>query len=213
MQLVIIFILIFAFFVVGLTVKSSFSQSKNEKPVTSERIIGSSRAEINTMLAQIQRVASPEEKMGAMCYDMVAPAEYEEYVCARDGHKTVYNVYDGMSGHFVRDIVKIRRLVESINSLTVLAEFKLDEQRLCNICNPKIETSERYVVLITKYPDGKEFRYDRINYYDLITLENYFKKKRNDNNGIDVKLLPNDAEVIKKISGLEISLPVKEKNK
>ena len=73
MPLIVIFILVFSLFVLGVGVKSSFYQAKENRTVTSQKITNSSQAEIENMLKQIDTKTAPEGRMGAMCYEMAVP--------------------------------------------------------------------------------------------------------------------------------------------
>ena len=214
MLLVVIFILVFSLFVLGVGVKSSFSQSKNEKPITSQKISNSSRAEIEDMLKQIETKTAPEGKMGAMCYEMSMPLEYQEYVCPVDGQKTAYNRKDQDIYELVASTVEMKRLVEHLNSVTGLAKFKLDEKRLCHTCSPDIKTNERYVTLITKYPDGREYLYEKVMLEDLRILVGFFEKELIYKSDSDAEIpLKKEIGKIEKILGIQIENPSKEDKK
>ncbi|MFH1613167.1 MAG: hypothetical protein ABIB46_05545, partial [bacterium] len=195
-------------------VKSGFLQSKNEKLITSQKISNSSFAEIENMLKRIEKKNAPAEKMGAMCYKMAMPPKYQEYVCPIDGEKTVYSRENMEIYNCIDDIVKMRRLIEHINSVTNLAKFTLDEKQLCHICCPNIKTNERYISLIIKYPDNKEYRYNKVITEDLQILKGFFEKKL-DYEGDRGSQIPLKEEIkrIKKILGIEISIPEKENKK
>lgn len=205
MTLWLIVVLIVAFFVAGIGIKKGFTKTSGSGQVTSGLIAASSRAEIEDMLEQLDRKDAPEEKMGAMCYE-VAPAQpYFEYACPIDGEKTVYNtdINDNVYW-FDYDIVGMRRQVKQLNSVTNLAEFELDERRLCHKCFPGIDADKRYVVLITKYPDGKESAYDKVMPEDLRILTGFFEHKLLYKSEREAEYaLKKQADKIKKILGLE----------
>lgn len=173
----IIVILAVFLFIAGIGMIDSFSQSREQKPVTSQEIMNSSRSQIEDMLKQIETKNAPERKMGAMCYEEVAPPDYQEYICPLDGEKTVYDRKNSETYWTIENIVEMRRLVEQINSVTDLADLKLDGRRLCSKCFPGLKSSERYVSLVTTYPDGREHVYDKISVEDLRILAGFFDKK------------------------------------
>ena len=108
----------------------------------------------------------------------------------------------------------MKRLIEHINSVTNLAEFILDEKRLCHICFPNIKTNERYAYLITKYPDGKEYRYNKVVVEDLRILVGFFEKKLFYKTSYDEEMpLKNEVKRIREILGIEINFPAKEDKK
>jgi len=214
MPFIVILVLMISLFVLGVGMKSSFSQPKEEKTVTSQKITNSSRAEIEAMLKQIETKNAPKGKMGAMCYDMAAPPEYQEYVCPLDGEKTVFNRKDNEAYESASGVVEMRRLVERLNSITNLAKFNLDEKRLCHICSPDIKSNERYIALVTKYPDGKEYRYDKISNEDLTILVSFFDKKLNYEGSFGEEIpLKKEIGRIRKLLGTEIEKNFKEDKK
>ena len=80
----------------------------------------------------------------------------------------------------------MRRLVQHINSVTNLANLKLDESKLCSKCFPDLKSEDRYVSLVTKYPDGKKHVYSKVSADDLRILIGFFEKKlfyKTDNDG------------------------------
>jgi len=211
MPLIVIFILVFSLFVLGVGVKSSFSQAKENRTVTSQKITNSSQAEIENMLKQIDTKTAPEGRMGAMCYEMAVPIEYQEYVCPLDGQKTAYNRKDYDIYELVASITEMRRLVEHLNSMTNLAKFQLDEKRLCHSCFSNIPIKERYVTLITKYPDGKECLYEKVTLEDLRILVGLFEKKLLYNSDRDAEIpLKNVIGKIEEILGIQIEHSSKE---
>lgn len=215
MPIVVIFILIFTLFVVGVGARSGYFQAKEKNPVASQKIVNSPLAKIAAMLKQIKAKNAPALRMRAMCYNSVAiPLKYQEYVCPLDGEKTIFNrevneVYNSVSG-----IVEMKRLVERLNSITNLAEFNLDEKRLCHKCSPDIKDNERFIVLVTKYPDGKEYRCDKIFSGDLMMLTDFFEKKIN-NEGLFGEEAPFKIVTgrIRELLGEEIDKNLKEEKK
>ena len=177
MPFMLILIFTICLLIAGVGISNSFSQGSEKRPVTSQRIVNSSRSEIENMLKQIEKKDAPAMKMGAMCYEPVMSAEYEEYVCPLDGEKTVYDQKIANAPVSIRNIVEMRRLVEQINSETNWADLKLDESRLCSKCFPGLKSEDRYVLLVTKYPDGREHVYSKVSTEDLRILVGFFEEK------------------------------------
>jgi hypothetical protein len=161
--------------IAGTGINKSFSQET--RPVTSKEVANSSRSAITKMLQRIEQKRAPAKKMGAMCYDMAMMNEYQEYICPIDGEKTAYGHDQSRIYWIIESIVEMRRLVEQINSSTDLLSLKLDESKLCGKCNPDIPVDERYISLITIYPDGSRYHYDKLNVEDLRILAGFFAKK------------------------------------
>jgi len=166
-----------AVIITGINVRSGFSQSTQRQEITSEKVSGSSRSDIRQMLQQIVDKAAPERVYGAMCYKPAAAAVCTEYVCPLDGEKTSYKGEEGFPYRILKDIEEMRRFVKKLNGSTDLAIFKLDESRLCAICSPGLGPEERYVSLITAYPDGTEHRCAKVGMEDLRFLEAFVNKK------------------------------------
>jgi hypothetical protein len=214
MSFMLILIFTICLLIAGVGISNSFSQGNEKKPVTSQKITNSSRAEIENMLKQIETKKAPEGRMGAMCYEMAAPIEYQEYVCPLDGQKTAYNRKDQDVYELVAGITEMKRLVERLNSVTNLAKFKLDEKRLCHTCSPDIKTNERYVTLITKYPDGRECLYEKVTLEDLRILAGFFERKLIYKSDREAEIpLKNEIGKIEKILGIQIENPSKEDKK
>lgn len=197
MPFMLILIFTICLLIAGVGINSSFSQGNKRKPVTSQKIVNSSRSEIENMLKQIEKKNAPAVKMGAMCYKMAMPAEYQEYVCPIDGEKTVYDRKNANAYGNIRNIVEMRRLVEYINSVTNLADLKLDDSKLCSKCFPDLKSEDRNVSLATKYPDGREHVYSKVSADDLQILVGFFEKKlfyKTDNDG-EVPLRDKAAQI------------------
>ena len=209
MPFLVIMILVVTFLVAGIGLRKSFSKQDVSSQVTSQKIIASSHGEIEDMLMQIDRKDAPEEKMGAMCYDIAPPSEYLEYICPIDGEKTVYNTLKDSTAYWIAEnIVEMRRLIKQLNSETKLAEFELDERRLCHTCFPNISKDELYVSLVTKYPDGKQYSYDNVSTEDLRILIGFFGNKLSYESERDAEYsLKKQTDKIKKLLGLD-KLPI-----
>ena len=171
-------ILVVSLFIFG-CMKGGYSLTGNTKTVSSEEVSNTSRAEIEKMLKRVERKDAPEE-YEVLCYAAGPPTNPEivEYVCPLDGEKTVLRDQRGAPGYNAASkIIDMRRLVEDLNSKTTLAKFSLDERRLCHTCFPGMTIHQRFVTLVTKYPDGREVRYDYVVLEDLVILEAFLNKK------------------------------------
>lgn len=205
MPFLLILVLIFTLLVAGVGIRRGFAESPNGQKPISQKIAGSSRDKIKGMLKRLERKKAPEEKMGAMCYKVAAPAEYLEYICPLDGEKTVYDRKTGGSAYWVIDqIEELRRLTKQLNLTTNLAKFDLDERRFCHSCFPNLTPEERYVSLVTKYPDGKQFVYDKISPQDLRIMIGFFEQKLSYKDAQDMELsLKKYSGKIKEILGID----------
>lgn len=172
---VIAVVLIFFSVIVG--IRRSFAQGSEKPLVTSQKVTGSTRGQLNEMLKLIEAKDAPEQKMGAMCYKVAVSPEYQEYVCPIDAEKTIYDTKKADSYWIVKDIVEMRRLPARINAATDLADISLDERRLCHKCMPPLTADQRYVSLVVKYPDKREYVYEKVTVTDLRILLGFFEKK------------------------------------
>ena len=204
MPFIAIFLLVLSLLVAGIGIRSSFSQPQKSKDITSDQIMTSSRSTLNDMLKQIEQKDAPEQKMGAMCYDMVMGPEYIDFVCPRDGEKTVYDRKNYDSYSVVEDAVEMKRFVKHINSTTDLADLQLDTTKLCIACYPNLNTDQRFVSLITTYPDGKEYVYDNVSLEDLRILNGFFESNLYYKTYFDEEIaLKGKLEKIKTLLGLK----------
>jgi len=177
MPFLVVVLFAIALLVAGVGIRSGFSESNEKQQVTIQKMAASSRSAIDDLLRRIETRQAPEKKMGAMCYDVMGPPEYSEYVCPLDGSKSVYKSEDYVISDLISKIDGMRRLVAHLNSLTKLARFALDEKRLCHACSPGLDAGERYISLSVIYPDGKQHTAQNIGIEDLWILEAFFGNK------------------------------------
>jgi len=177
MPYVVIAVVLIFLSVIGIGISKSFSQARAKPPVTSQKVTGSTRGQLDEMLKLIEAKDAPERKMGAMCYKVAVSPEYQEYVCPIDAEKTIYDTKKADAYWIVKDIVEMRRLLARINAATDLADISLDERRLCHKCMPRLAADQRYVSLVVKYPDKKEYVYEKVTAIDLRILLGFFEKK------------------------------------
>ncbi len=107
----------------------------------------SSRAELGKLLADLPATPPKSLEMGAMCYDMAAPPQTNDYICPVDGHRTHYTKGE-QSGLLSRELRQMRDAIKRIKKLDVT----LDESELCRQCKPKV--TEPAVVLVVRHADG-----------------------------------------------------------
>ncbi len=165
----------------GLTVLSACtkqanqSDAKSKQAVTSEQIQAMSREDIQRALKRIESSHTPtSQKMGAMCYEPVAPASgYFEYVCPVDGDKTVFSLKSNAFDQATH-LQELRGSVERLRPLAKGIALSLDEGRLCAKCHPALPDAERFVSLVLQYADGRTVRTDRVTPEDLKYLTGFF---------------------------------------
>lgn len=204
-------VLVISLFIFG-CMKSGYSLTGDSKTVTSEEVSNTSRAEIEKMLKRVEIKEPLKTDSNGLCYyvgPLVDP-ETREYVCPVDGEKTVFKKDDREADkgyNATYEIIDMRRMVENLNSITTLAKFSLDERRMCHKCFPGIKNNERFVTLVTKYPDGKEVRYDKLLYEDLYNLKAFLIKEP------IYGVYKYEIGKIQAIFGVDVTIPSKEKNK
>jgi hypothetical protein len=200
-------LIIVSLFFVGVGMKQGFGASKSIAQVTSQKVSKSSRPQIKAMLQRIESNSAPAEKMGAMCYEQVRAPDYQEYVCPIDGQKSIYRrdkQEEKAAYHALDNLDSLRRMVGRLNSITALADFKLDEKRLCHTHYPDLKPEERYVNLMIEYPDGTRVTHEKVDYHDLELLIGFFEKDLSYKTSNDGTIpLKGETEKIRKILGLE----------
>lgn len=173
-------IVLFVMLMFGLMVWSARAQEektsaeKNKPTVTSQKVQAMSQEDIKKALQNIERATEESEKMGAMCYDQVAPASELEYICPLDGEKTVYS-QSSKAYASVIDVVHMRNEIKKTLSLAKDMLISLDERKLCAKCSPGLSDKERSVTLVVQYADGRTIRTERVNSSDIGHLVIYIK--------------------------------------
>jgi hypothetical protein len=156
--------------------------------ITVERVTRASNAEIEMMLGQIEARPAPEQKMGAMCYDMCMPPPVTEYVCPSCGEKTLYPVAESQWSTPLNHLENLRRLQAEaqVEAGKRGASVELDEQAYCRNCRP-MAVDVPAAVLVVRLPDGRQTRTEVFADDDLRLLRDFFAGK-------DVKVGPQDDE-------------------
>ncbi|HOO20587.1 MAG TPA: hypothetical protein PLJ99_00180 [Kiritimatiellia bacterium] len=161
---------------------------EGEPGITVERVTRASNAEIERMLGRIEARPAPEQKMGAMCYDMCMPPPVTEYVCPVCGEKTLYPVPENQWSTPLNRLEGLRRLQAEaqVEAGKRGASVELDEQAFCRKCRP-MAVDEPASVLVVRLPDGRETRTVVFTEDDLRVLRDFFA-------GRDVKVGSQDDE-------------------
>lgn len=177
MPYVVIAVVLIFLSVIGIGISKSFSQAGAKPPVTSQKVKGSTRGQLDEMLKLIEAKDAPEQKMGAMCYDSALGPKYLEYVCPIDGEKTAYDRDNFNAYMLIENIVEMRRVLARANAITDLVELRLDETRMCHKHFPNLKDDQRSVSLVVTYPDKKEYVCEKVTLEDLRMLAAFFEKK------------------------------------
>ncbi len=88
--------------------------------------------EIQKQLTVLAKRSPPSKlsDIGAMCYKVAAPPDRVEYVCPKDGEKTLYK--NTMVHFIMSDLPSIRSYASRMPGVTVT----IDESELCKKCSP-----------------------------------------------------------------------------
>jgi HAMP domain-containing protein len=140
----------------------------------SSRAQAQSLEDIRRNLDRIRASETPAPTMGAMCYEIALPAEYQEFICPRDGEKTAYA--QGSRAYWqVNSLQEIKNLLSELRPLAKDLSFTLDERALCAKCTPGLADQERQAALIIRYAEGREVRTSNITAEDIRYLIGFFK--------------------------------------
>lgn len=159
-----------------------------EPGITVERMVQASNAEIERMLGEVEARPAPEQKMGAMCYEMVMPSPVTEYVCPACGEKTLYPVAKDPWQTPLNHLEDLRRVQAEaqVEAAKRGAAVELDEKAYCRNCGPAV-VDVPAAVLVVRTPDGRQARTEVFTADDLRLLRDFFAGK-------DVKVGPQDDE-------------------
>ncbi len=114
-------------------------QEKPMKRMNSEEILSQLK-----MLA-MKKPPKDLATIGAMCYKVAMPPERVDYICPKDGSKTLYKQ---QYVHFIQyDLPRIRALAENMPSVTVT----IDESEFCKKCSPKVTNPQ--IIMTVHYTD------------------------------------------------------------
>ena len=92
------------------------SVEKNQPVVTSKQISSYTPREIDNMLRHIEENKPLFEPLRARCYKVALPNRNPEYICIKDGEKTLYNSPRINTIFTLANIVTFRRLIRQINN-------------------------------------------------------------------------------------------------
>ncbi len=160
-----------------------------------------SRSSMEARLQALQQAPAPAMKMGAMCYDMVGPAERAEYVCPTCGERTVYaRDGDGFAViHAQSQIEGCRRLMDRLKKASPVPVV-WDESAWCKHCSPDAKTPAAFLVFT--YEEG-EHREPVKGSEDLVILCEFFEGERGHKTVTDgVEPLKNYAKRLEELLGV-----------
>jgi hypothetical protein len=168
--------------------KPAPSAAPSPTAVQAAKLAALNKAELRKMLARIEQAKAPEPKMGAMCYEMVAPPERMEYVCPQCGERTLYAKDVAWKWNFELD--NCRRLFKELPKRETMT---LDESSFCRKCHPG--TNAPSLKLQIRYDNGSTNTVPNITSDDLRILAGFFFGKleyptANDGTGVLKKELP-----------------------
>ena len=124
------------------------------------------RQQIQKMLQRIATTKPPAPKMGAMCYEMVAPPSRAEYVCPTCGEKTLYTQQQAYRVN--GELQDCRRIMKEMANSAVT----LDESAWCRKCQPDVK--EPALVLRLRYDDGTTRTVEKVKSDQLRLLRDFF---------------------------------------
>jgi len=116
----------------------------------------STRAEVQEKLKRLADSPAPPVKLqGAMCYEPRAILDRTEYICPKDGARTLYTNEHGQA----EVAAQIQYMREGIKLLKGL-DVSLAEHEFCKKCNPGLDPSGLSpkgpaLVLVVRYPDAR----------------------------------------------------------
>ena len=138
--------------------------------ITVRGVTSLTRAQLKDMLARIEKSPLPQEKMGAMCYEVSSPPERADYLCPKCGRKTVYA--KNMAFRISWELPGVRRILAEIKKIAKL-DIALDESALCNKCAAK--AADKTLTLVITHADGVIHRAKNINTGDMRLLHAFFQ--------------------------------------
>jgi hypothetical protein len=114
----------------------------------------------------------PPPPRAAMCYKRAAPSQTVDFVCPKDGSRTLYGIGSPIGervGHLPQLQAMARALAREAGSRATIV---LDLSEFCRTCTPTPPAPPE-PVLSVKLPDGKETRTRGITPEDLVLLEEF----------------------------------------
>ncbi len=140
-----------------------------------------SRDDIQKKLIKLSKSLKPLVLApGAMCYEVAAVPERAEYVCPKDGTKTLFT--NRMRSYIVWELPYLRESVAKLKDFGI--EAVLDESEFCKKCTPK-QPEDPQVTLIIVYPDGKVHSTRGVHGVDIKLIQEFLNgsKKHTMSNG------------------------------
>ncbi len=166
---IIILVIIGAVSFVG-TVHAVQKHADTQKKVQVKPMKRLSSEEIRSKLKILSMKSVPNdiEIRGAMCYDMAMPPERVEYVCSKDGSKTIYTTE--MVEFIEYQLPAIRSLAESMPSISVV----IDETEFCKKCSPTVKDPQ--LIMTVLYSD-RSHRVKGITVRDITIMHDFLSGK------------------------------------
>jgi len=146
-------------------------KKKGNKTISTGSINLMSDDQIGEQLAKLTPEKKRKKPLSAMCYDMAAPPDRQEYVCPKCGEKTLYS--ELMEGFNTLNGLEILRI--EFNTLTALktdCTLTLDETSLCAHCTP--DTTSHDISMTVRYSDKKIHSAISVTINDVYLLKAYF---------------------------------------
>lgn len=139
-------IAVFSISVVG-GIHAAQKKADVTKPVQENTMKRMTSEEIRSQLTMLAMKKPPKDlaDIGAMCYKVAMPPERVDYICPKDGSKTLYKQ---QYVHFIQyDIPRMRTLAETMPSILV----SLDESEFCKKCSPNVTNPQ--IIMTVHYTD------------------------------------------------------------
>jgi len=149
-----------------------------EQAVTAEGVSSLSEAALRQMLADLKQAPPPQRKMGAMCYQMMAPPDQFDYVCPKCGEKTIYARSEEMPRSVVwklsGNLADCRREAKKLPA-SPHVKIALDESEYCSNCTHDAKSPQ--LAIVVKYKDGRTHRTSSISDVDLRMIASFLGGK------------------------------------
>ena len=142
--------------------------------ITVKKIKSMSRADLEQMLARIEKRVAPEPRQGAMCYEETIPPERVDYVCTVCGEKTLYAKQWETAVFLERELGDCRRQVGALKR-TISMDLRLDERNFCRKCVPEANTNG--LALVVRYEDGNTHTCSGVRMEDLLLIRGFLSGK------------------------------------
>ncbi len=136
--------LIVVIFGIGIVtgINAYYKRSDVQRPPEKRIVKRFSKEEIRSRLIELAVKPPPKELgQGAMCYSQVAPPDRAEYVCPKDGEKTLYNAQ--MVHEVLHEIPAVRSAAASMPGVSIT----VDESEFCKKCSPNTKLPQISVTI------------------------------------------------------------------